>query len=1036
MKVINLTFAAFGPFKEKQTIDFTRLGNESIFLITGPTGAGKTTIFDAVCYALYGRASGSDRDHDNLRSDFASVEDHTEVSLTFAIKDTTYIINRKPKQLRPKSRGEGFVEEPQSASLYQIRDEESHLITSRIKDVNETIENIIGLDYDQFLKMIMIPQGEFRKLISENSNEREKILQKIFRTHVYQSITNTLITKSKDMMQQLKTFQNQITDQLSFVEWDVDEFIREQWTQDEEINQLKLLITRLDSNQQIATDNYQKQKAALADAESYYHEQMKLNDEFQRLNDANNKKTELEQQAEMINGLRDKFQLAEKAAKLEVYEEQLNIRTEEAELETTKLNQLEQELKSIQENYTQSKAQFEKIQVTYPEKIKEQEILREEQRQTAAWIKYIDLESKLEAQQHIHDRLTKQLNVEKANYEQLKLTLNHTNQQLDKQIEHKEESLKLTHEYTLANESLKKAQQLKTNHAELIDLAKITDKLSFKSQQLEQELKDCQDNLQAYEKNYQQHVASHLASQLKEGEHCPVCGSIDHPMLAIATHDPVHDQEKEILISKKEHIEEQISKLKSQWIDHQADYRIMEQSVIELSKLFDQNYEDITEETIEQILNSAQDIVKELTLKIQQIEESVKLNQSLKETKSQLNKQLSEIERVIEQQAAEVNKVVQDISRLEGEMNSYKQNKPDTELSFQEWELKLNDQQDKLEKWFSNYTEHEKSLNQLTDQVNTLKARYETQKQFTEQLQRNQLTAKNTFKEQLRRVGFKDYQTYSLAKLKEDERQQLDVQIKQYDASVNELNTTIHTLESKLKDFKQPNLTEIEQQLEKIKNEHETSIRLLEQLAEKHSRHLKILNKALDLKEAYTELDQDYRDMSALAEMANGDNHLKLSFERYVLSAFLEEILYQANLRLNQLTDQRYELKISDKLAKHGAKSGLDLEVFDQHTGKQRSIKTLSGGEGFQTSLCLALGMADVVQAHAGGVQLDTLFIDEGFGTLDEITLEQAISTLKALQQSNRVLGIISHVNQLKEEIHAKLEITSTPNGSFARFNL
>lgn len=206
----------------------------------------------------------------------------------------------------------------------------------------------------------MIPQGEFRKLISENSNEREKILQKIFRTHVYQSITNTLITKSKDMMQQLKTFQNQITDQLSFVEWDVDEVIREQWTQDEEINQLKLLITRLDSNQQIATDNYQKQKAALADAESYYHEQMKLNDEFQRLNDANNKKTELEQQAEMINGLRDKFQLAEKAAKLEVYEEQLNIRTEEAELETTKLNQLEQELKSIQENYTQSKAQFEK----------------------------------------------------------------------------------------------------------------------------------------------------------------------------------------------------------------------------------------------------------------------------------------------------------------------------------------------------------------------------------------------------------------------------------------------------------------------------------------------------------------------------------------------------------------------------------------------------------------------------------------------------------------------------------------------------
>lgn len=182
------------------------------------------------------------------------------------------------------------------------------------------------------------------------------------------------------------------------------------------------------------------------------------------------------------------------------------------------------------------------------------------------------------------------------------------------------------------------------------------------------------------------------------------------------------------------------------------------------------------------------------------------------------------------------------------------------------------------------------------------------------------------------------------------------------------------------------------------------------------------------------ELASKYYDIAELAQLAKGDNHLRLSLERYVLASYLDEILVQANVRLDQMTDHRYQLIRSDAVAKRGAQSGLDLEIIDHHTGKQRSVRTLSGGEGFKTSLSLALGMADVVQAHAGGVQLDTLFIDEGFGTLDEISLEQAISCLRSLQDGNRLLGIISHVPQLKEEIPAKLQIRAGVRGSTLEF--
>ncbi|WP_010094528.1 AAA family ATPase [Ornithinibacillus scapharcae] len=215
MRAIRLSMRAFGPYLEKQMIDFEMLGDESIFLITGPTGAGKTTIFDAICYALYGRASGSDRDQDSLRSHFAAIDEPTEVEFRFALNNHVYEIIRNPKQQKKKERGEGFTEEPAKAILYEIVNGEKQLLSSRIKDVNESIEEKLGFDYEQFRKMVLIPQGEFRKLISENSKEREAILQKIFRTYFYEKMTEELKAQAKDLESQVKKLEADVNYGLS-----------------------------------------------------------------------------------------------------------------------------------------------------------------------------------------------------------------------------------------------------------------------------------------------------------------------------------------------------------------------------------------------------------------------------------------------------------------------------------------------------------------------------------------------------------------------------------------------------------------------------------------------------------------------------------------------------------------------------------------------------------------------------------------------------------------------------------------------------
>lgn len=1036
MRVLTLTLSAFGPYKEKQVIDFSQLGDESIFLITGPTGAGKTTIFDAICYALYGKASGSDRDHDSLRSDFAATNQSTEVSLQFELHQSIYLIKRKPKQTRPKSRGEGVIEEPATASLYQIIDQQEKLLHSKIKDVNETMEALLGLDYDQFLKMIMIPQGEFRKLISENSHEREKILQKIFHTHIYQNITNQLQQQTKELLNHLKQLEQKRFDQLSQVEWNQDQETRENWTIEQHLDALLLLIKQMEQEYQAQNEQYLKKKEAYTLAQEQYRKAEQLINDFNHLEQLKEDKQQLVEQAEQIEQLKINFEQAKKAVQLEAYEDQLQTREQEALEGESKLQALTNELKYERELLNQKEMLFTELKQEYQIKQQELQTLNQLQKQGESWVKTIEINKSIEQKQTDRKKLNEEWTAQHEKGEQVKNQLKEIEQALEKQLHLTERSLTLKHQVLASEERLNKVEHLKAGFNELTALEEKYVMTEKSYQQINQRLLDEKDRLKAYENEQRHHLASWLAEGLVPGDPCPVCGSKEHPELINKKEDPAKEQDKDKYLETIAALEQSQKEIQEQFIEIKAKKQTQQQLVTELALFFELNVGQLNLQLIEdRMISNLEKMNKEKEDLYLLNKEIADLNDK-RQLKKSLHDQLLQLEQDQDRLASELNQHDQALSALSGERNSYLKDCPDTDLSFEQWQEKQQTEQDKLDQWFTNFSDQETEFKKLTEKVSTLAATHHAQEQFTIQLKKSFEQAKQAFEQQLNHIGFTNRQAYLLAKTSAEERQQMEQQIINYQEQFNRVDSQIQQLEETLKDKEKPNLSLLQKDLEQVQEDYEHVIRFIEQLKEKQTKHQQIQETVTQLNQEFNQTDQDFRDVSALANMANGDNHLKLSFERYVLSAFLDEILLQANLRLDKISDHRYVLLRSDQIAKHGAKSGLDLEVFDQHTGKVRSVKTLSGGEGFQASLCLALGMADVVQAHAGGVQLDTLFIDEGFGTLDDVSLEQAIETLKGLQQSSRVLGIISHVNQLKEEIHAKLEITATPQGSTARFNI
>lgn len=1043
MKLQKLIISAFGPYADKQVLDFeSHLSDKRMFVISGNTGAGKTTIFDAINFALYGNASGSERDGKSLRSDFSAPDTETEIELWFSIRDKEYYVKRCPQYERPKLRGEGVTKKSAYAEMKYITDDK--LITG-YNDVSNEIENILGINSAQFKQLVMIPQGEFKKLLNADSREKEVIFRKIFSTENFERIQKQIVEKANALSAQ-------IGDSQKSKENSVKRFIHEDDILKEMILADSLNYTAiLERFKLIAVQSIESKR--LLDSKL-----LEINTSLDKLKtdllkgEENNKKLEyLEAKKAILQSLdaqKDDFEKklkffykSKKASELKTYEEKylnifnlldkrkeltLHLEKDASDL-TVLLKDAESELQK-QKSKENEKAQLVKtLDTVLRLKEKATEFTKKQENLKLISNKLDSLNTAFENNQKLYEETEKDINSLSENLESIhNISLENLKLESDL-VKYRELYTKIT---TLINNAVIFENTLNKHQTESLNFKKI-----------EAEFKALKSKFEDLDDSFKKNQAGILASSLISGEACPVCGSTEHPSPAKLDSFSVSELD--------------VKKAKENFEKTAETREKMLQILTSLKQNADSIKLNLIYPALEELLgisefeNISDFYEKLIAMKASTSEEG----KSAKEGFDKNEKIISQKETILNKKKEaelkllsikENNKTLQqDLESFKLEASAIKENinsitlefggnpKGIIELEKEEYELKLNiksiedaliiaeNKHQKLKTDFDNIS------GQQSAAISEIKS-----------LEEECLISKNTLEAKLSELGFESFEDYKTYYLEKEAFESLELEITTFNDSLKSAETALKEALENSKDIVFTDLSTISQNLEQKKLEAYSVENEIKTIDYSIINNQKIIDELENLDKKTTSLETDYKTIGFLSNLIKGENSAKTSFERYVLSAYYEDIISAANIRFSKMSTGRFELSRKQEVSDARKKSGLDLEVFDNYTGKSRDIKTLSGGESFKASLSMALGLADVVQSYSGGIQLDTMFIDEGFGTLDPESLDKAIECLIELQHEGRVVGIISHVPELKERIDAKLEVSSTNRGSRATFHV
>jgi DNA repair protein SbcC/Rad50 len=1021
MRPLQLTMTAFGPYKHKEVVNFRDLQNHRLFVISGNTGAGKTTIFDAICFALYGDASGEDRnDVRMLRSDFSDDELHTSVELIFELKGRVYKVFRQlahTKEGNKSATGDRY-------EFFEITDEKEIPLTDRfiVSQVNERIQSIIGLTKDQFSQIVMLPQGEFRKLLTSETENKEEILRRIFKTGFYKNVGEHLNQRRRDsqklLEEQLNTRDIYIESVKANLPYRAESelftvFSQEHYNTYQVLNGLENEIAFYEelNHQKSKELKVMSQKAQEYSAE--YHKAEAINERFNQLEQKRSNKKLLEEQSGEMKKKELKLQLADKASYLEPIENYfLQIKKD--------YHIKQQDLHAAEAALSKAILSRQNAETIYKLEV-DKESLREKTTIDLLVIQeYLPTVIELEGKSQQIDALKSkvQLLMEKVSKLEVDLQSKQTQKNaLLQQTVPLEESLRFlvvrTEEIAILRN---KVQQLK--YYLKIERQQYVDRQ--KAEQDEKTFLTIEKQFELLEKRWLEGQASYLASHLHDGQSCPVCGSSEHPRKAIASDE----------IPTKEDLDE---KRKEKRQAEQVYHLSKANSVSSLEKLKELNLELINngldpkhaDEDFNQIVEQGLALDKEIKqLKQNQITlDELKKNVELVEDQIQtITKEHNELNNLLASTKAdfqtEQSLFEQSIVKIPQELRN---------LTVLQTEIeKLTSKKQQLEK---EWKQAQTNLQIANEHAATSRANVESEKKQLTELNEKYENVQIEFATSIKNSGFESEVEYQLSKMKIDIRTDLKREIELYNEKYKTVTLQISELELELNNKERVNLNELKENLAQLELQ-------VEHLRESYQQTKNYLERAIDGREKINVTNQKLQEVEQTAQLikdlydvVRGENTKKISFERYLQIEFLEQIIQAANLRLKQLSNGQYVLVRSDRLEKRGKQSGLGLDVLDQYTGQLRDVKTLSGGEKFNASLCLALGMADVIQAYEGGISIETMFIDEGFGSLDEESLTKAIDTLIDLQQSGRMIGVISHVAELKQAIPAILEVKKTKEG-------
>lgn len=1024
MKPISLTIEAFGPYRDSVTLDFSQLENHSMFLISGPTGAGKTSILDAMVYALYGEPSGEVRKTDAIRSDFAEPKRMTRVDFSFAIGDVQYRIERLPKQMVAKKRGTGMREQNASATVYEMKDGEWKVIATSAAAIRDTIQRIIGFRKDQFLQVVLLPQGEFRKLLVASTNEREELLHTLFRTELYRKLQEALKSAYDEAKAGIEENLMKQTALIQSIPHDEDtpvltiEHVRE-LLENREPHRNALVVDRDEAVNVVDRFNTLRNEWAL-----YNQAQQSLIEAMSKLDIVKAKEPERAQ-------LREKVQFLNSLSPVHaLYKQYID--------KQSSLTTLERAL-SDAEKSVDTATQYESNCIEAHEALESQAETIQAKRTTLA---------QLQQQSETFDELgslKKKLSTLRSDVEQLDSKKSEADlekqRQLIKQIEVDVENLRkqLQENSTLLEKVPVIQEQLNhlQRYSELVEeLGQVQQEVAAKDgtlSTLDKAVKEAKVHLERLEHLMQEGRAYELVPFVKEDEPCPVCGSIEHPHLA--TKPELYPTKDEVEVARRlrdKELQKQANEVGQRdalvgRVHELSDHKNAQVSILKSSidGFSEENFASIQQDLLAQM-----EELKTLRGEAEQLSKTI----------SDAERRLSTAKDTLAKLEIAHNKLLKTLHELEvsigsvqAKIDSLSESLPTTDVEL--WRKQVTSLSSEIKEYDAQLTVTTKQLEEARGQLSAKRGRLETLSSQVKEERKNLDLLHEEYTQSLQSVSLSEI---DFVEALSDFNALEDFKIKLY-----ELEETFSTAQA-VYDAALKTTETVVKPSDTVSDEvYDVAVErrdiLVGNLAawDKETKHIETTLSSLEeLESSMGEARNKVEFLGRLNDLANGGEQgfKNVTFERYVLGAILDEVVYAANLRLQKMSRSRYSLERSDYTGGGRGKQGLDLAVMDAFTGQSRPANTLSGGETFLASMALALGLADVIQSYAGGIHMDTMFIDEGFGTLDPDTLELAMETLVQLQSSGRLIGMISHVPELKTRIPAHLEVTRGDEGSTAKF--
>ena len=926
MKPLKLTMSAFGSYAGKNVIDFTGQ-QQGIFLITGDTGAGKTTIFDAITYALYNQTSGGERNGNMMRSQYAQPETETYVELEFLYRGQTYRVRRNPDYKITKTLKNGKIREQKVPHSVELTLPDGTVFPEKKNATDAKIIEILGLTADQFSQIVMIAQGDFLKLLYTKSDERKMIFSKLFRTDIYWKIQENLRRKSMEMDERIQENDRAFEQEKSRI---IPLPESEELPLDELVERLRERVKDALKEQNLRRANVEELNKKI----TKYEEINKL---FVSLEKIRQTGKELEARQAESKERRQQIENARKADKVLVAEQQ-NLRQQQ------EVEQSAQAIAKMEETLTNNQEMFETL------KTQQQEAEAEQKREAAdTQKKMLALEQSFPSYEALQNARAEEQQAKKV-WEDLGKT--------SEESFHKQE----------AGIAALKEQQKRQEQA-----------VEQTKKNWEQTSLSASESAKHYEHMYEAFLkeqAGILAENLSAGCPCPVCGSTVHPDPAKLSDHAVTELEVEQAKKTRAAAEEKRDLAHAAFETEKTEKQKLAQAVEKEEADF------VLAQTIaKQQRKEAEQNYVSLQKTAEQIREKL-VYPSLAEAK----KQYAAMQKALEAAEQEIAKKRQKVSELAEAMNTLKGQK----------------------------------LAEEENQKTAKKLAVKTEKEYAKLLEKS---------------GFVSEETYHLAILPERGRSKLEREEKEYESQCLRQQSEQKLLEKQVSGKTYTDTTELNEQLKIEKQALKEAEKTYMELHTAYENDRSVLQNCAVYLEKGKKMESEDQVIKSLSKTANGrlSGSAKIDFETYIQRQYFKQIIHEANKRLLTMSNHQFILKLKEE-ANTGRKTneGLDLSVYSLVTDSERDVKTLSGGESFLAALAMALGLSDIVERSAGAIHPDMMFIDEGFGSLDAQSRQQAIEVLGELAGDSRMVGIISHVTELKEQIDRQLVVSRTDKGSRA----